>query len=30
MRRLMGVFANLRPVLTYPLIESSPLKNHVP
>jgi 3-isopropylmalate dehydrogenase len=30
LRAAMGVFANLRPVLTYPeLIESSPLKNHV-
>jgi 3-isopropylmalate dehydrogenase len=30
LRSAMGVFANLRPVLTYPeLIESSPLKNHV-
>jgi 3-isopropylmalate dehydrogenase len=30
LRSAMGVFANLRPVVTYPeLIESSPLKNHV-
>jgi len=30
MRRVLDVFANLRPVRTYPsLVESSPLKNHV-
>lgn len=30
LRKLLGVFANLRPVRTYPeLIESSPLKNHI-
>ena len=30
MRRVLDVFANLRPVRTYPsLVESSPLKNHI-
>src|SRR5205085_3485172 len=29
-RKVLGVYANLRPVRTYPsLIESSPLKNHL-
>ncbi len=30
LRKLLGVYANLRPVLTFPeLIDSSPLKNHI-